>query len=168
MKPTVATRDTIQADLSFLAKNLRKADVDELQAGHGMTPEQALEVGRKQSSVMKTMFRLRPEDNKWWPIAAFGVVPDLDAVKLGTKAGAVWLVGTPEIFKAPKDFHRQCRKWVKKFHETYETLWNWVDARNARHVAWLMRLGFRFVAVDPNYNGSGKVFLFFVRTREED
>lgn len=118
-------------DVEYLASRLRPADVAEVQA-MGLDPLQSLTIGFATSSQVYTVAL---KDGT--PIAMFGVVDT------GKETGSCWMLGTPEIESHKIEFLRKCRPWVDVLHLQFPLLWNWVDARNTLHLAWLRWIGFR-------------------------
>ncbi len=156
----IAVRDSVTADCIFLGPRLRPEDKRELAAVTKKEPTEALRIGLNAGAICKTAL-MQNEDDKWYPVGMFGITPDLDAFGLGIRAGAIWYLGSSDIYRAQKDFMRLSRKWVEILMGQYDFLFNYVDARNTRHIAWLQRLGFEFINCDPNYRGSGLTFCLF-------
>lgn len=82
-----------------------------------------------------------------------------------TGTGIVWLLGTDFIEKNPKLFHRGALEYLGKLHEVFPRLTNFVDCRNAVHLLWLRRLGFRFIKLHQEWGPFGLPFIEFERMR---
>jgi hypothetical protein len=121
-----------QADLDLIARNMSRADADEVWATARLSPSAALAASAK---VSRDTF-VGLADGV--PICAFGVGQRtiLDDV------GVPWLLGTPEISKHARAFLTLSKEWVEREAEHYSRLENWVDARHTRAVKWLKWLGF--------------------------
>lgn len=68
-----------------------------------------------------------------------------DEVPHHPNVAVVWMVSTEAILSHPTEFLRQSRKWVDSWHERFDVLTNFVDARNTMHHKWLRWLGFSFI-----------------------
>ena len=132
-------RQATRQDALELAPLLRQADIMEIEAASGLSPEAALlhgvECGRPTLSFV---------DPKGGLAGMFGVTPTDDPL-----VGAVWMLSSGAIERYPIHFLRRCRPWVDKFHEAYPVLMNYVDQRNDVHIRWLKWMGFTFVRLVP-------------------
>jgi hypothetical protein len=66
--------------------------------------------------------------------------------------GQIWLVSTPAIYEPGNDllFLRLSSAFIEMCHERYPILFNYVDARQERHLKWLRACGFSAVKLrDP-------------------
>ena len=135
------------SDAKILAPVLRKADLDEIQAAVGEPPEEVLHTSIRDSREKYSVLSL---DEKAI-YGSFGVCP------LTTKVGAVWFLGSDDLFKSSKvSFLRNSKSWVDKLLENYEILCNVVDCRNKKHIQWLKWIGFTFAdapIMDFGYEG---------------
>lgn len=112
--------------------NARPADRDELWASDRYTPTRAILSGMAMAAeCWCALF-----DGE--PACVFGVTP---ATILGGVARP-WLIGTPLLEQHPMAFLRRSRHVVRRWSRAYNTLENYVDARNCHAVAWLSWLGF--------------------------
>jgi hypothetical protein len=148
-------RSSIGADVDFLTDNLRKEDIEEVQAG-GLTPFGALFQGYAISDPCWTLL-----DDGGSPIAMVGVCSSPNP-----SLGLVWLLGTRGI----EDFSYKFAKYSKPalerlFEETgYDGLYNYTHAHNELHHRWLRWLGFKFlrkIDLPPN----NQPFYEFVKLR---
>ena len=125
---------TTLEDIKYLAPRLRQEDKQEILAGSGLTPYEALLIGFKNSVVVFTIFNPK---NK--PVGIFGVDD------LGNGVGGIWLLATKDLAKIQIAFLKQCREVVKFLNTKYKILWNFVDCRNQLHIKWLRWCGFKFI-----------------------
>lgn len=122
-----------------IAKNMREADRQELWASGLVTPELALKSAIKASD--KAWTGLINDE----PVCMFGVSRGTIAARIGSP----WLLGTDalEMYQVP--FLRRCRGYVSEMTEGFDTLINYVDARNAKSIRWLRWLGFDLEEARP-------------------
>lgn len=142
---------SVAEDVFELKDNLRAEDVAECQAcGH--TPLEALLQGYVWSECYSAKVYGKTE-------AMFGV----SSYKQPEGYGVVWYLGSDESFRHPVTLVKGGREFVSKWLEKFNVLYNTVDARNLRHIAWLKRIGFTFTdAVTVN----GYKFLQFYKIKE--
>ena len=142
---------SVAEDVLELKDNLRAEDIQECQAcGH--TPQEALQTGFIYSECYSAKVKGRTE-------AMFGV----SSYNQPEGFGVIWYLGSDESFKHPIMLVKEGRKQVKKWLEKYKVLYNIVDARNVRHIAWLKHLGFTFV---NTVKMNGYNFIQFYKTKE--
>jgi len=125
---------TTLEDIKYLAPRLRQEDKQEILAGSGLTPYEALLIGFKNSVVVFTIFNPK---NK--PVGIFGIN------NYGNDIGVIWLLATKDLAKIQIAFLKQCREVVKFLNTKYKILWNFVDCRNQLHIKWLRWCGFKFI-----------------------
>ncbi len=149
------TRKSRASDIPLVADNMRQADIEELRAGDGATPREALLYcllhGRPCMTICKG------DDT---PVAMWGVVP------AGHPVGRVWMLGTDELVQNSRlrlRFLREVKQHFSVLDRQYAVLWNCVDARNTVHVRWIKWMGFTFIAQRPNYGAEGRLFLEFCK-----
>lgn len=148
-------RLTQVSDIDLIAKNMRAADVAEVAAASGNTPEVCLLKSYLNSKPCITMVSCTGE-----PLAMGGVVPD----SLNNRVGQIWLLGTDALVDDAKNrmsFLRGCRSWVNAMHREYDVLWNCMDARNAVHFDWIKWMGFTIIGKRPNWGVEGRLFVEF-------
>ncbi len=126
-------------DAAWLGSRLRPADVAEVKAAIGLTPERAVEVSFRASTCAVTAL---------WngePAGMFGIVPvsTLDGV------GAPWMLGTDRADMLAREWLVEAPQWLKLLGDGYFVLRNWVDARNVRSIVWLRRMGFKIEKAEP-------------------
>ena len=138
-----------------IAARMRAADVDEVFAGSGRDPLDALEFSFRKSALVRT--------------ALVDGVPEVmfGAADLNILAGvaAPWLLGTDAVTKNYVAFLRGSVEWRSQLLTRYEVLRNLVDDRNAASKRWLRWLGFELS--DPFPIGhEGRPFRLFQLRRD--
>lgn len=144
-------RPSSLSDVTYLADRLRREDVQEIQASSGSTPLEALTNGFRSSNPCITVVH---GDE---PVAMFGVVPT-DQPEIAS----IWLLASDDLRLARKEFMRQTKDWLSKFHEKYPMLWNLVDARNNTHIRWLKWAGVVFLKRHESIGVESRPFLEFI------
>lgn len=140
--------------ISYLSKNLRKSDVEEIEASSGMNPEDALKESIAASTHCWLVF-----DRESNPAAIFGAAPyPLQGV------GVVWMVGTDKVQTEAFGIARRTRPYVELMLQDYPMLWNYIDARNTVSKRWLKWAGFRLLRDHPEHGPKGLLFQTFART----
>ncbi len=125
---------TTLEDIKYLAPRLRQEDKQEILAGSGLTPYEALLIGFKNSVVVFTIFNPK---NK--PVGIFGIN------NYEKDIGVIWLLATKDLAKIQIAFLKECREVIKFLNIKYKILWNFVDCRNQLHIKWLKWCGFKFI-----------------------
>ena len=148
-------RNSEVEDALKMAHNLRKADMNELQAvlGNNLDTAHILYEGIKNSDNPRT-FLVDGE-----PSAIYGVV---NAQSDDLKVGWVWLLGTNKIKKAKTFFLKHSKKELAEQEKEYDVLANYVDVRNTVHIKWLKWLGFKALR-EVNYGVEQRKFYEFAR-----
>ena len=142
---------TTLEDIKYLAPRLRQEDKQEILAGSGLIPYEALHIGFKNAVIVFTIFNPK---NK--PVGIFGVDD------LGNGVGGIWLLATKDLAKIQIAFLKQCREVVKFLNTKYKILWNFVDCRNQLHIKWLKWCGFQFIN-KKQYGVLDKPFYEFIK-----
>jgi hypothetical protein len=122
-----------RADLESLLPALRQADIDEIRAASGLTPEAAL----KRSFALSTHVWVAREDRAA-VIALWGVGP----LSLSAGKGCPWLLASAHFDHCTRQIVKLSRPMLARMRAAYPYLENHVDARNRRAVRWLDWLGF--------------------------
>lgn len=135
----------------ILAPNLRKQDKDEVMASGGYDPLGALALSVSVSTMAWTAF----ED--LMPFVMFGAAAHRDDPELGV----VWLLGSDHIYNVKKTFLVQSRNYVSRMHDSFDTLANYVDARNTTSQKWLEALGFQALEVNEHYGYERRPFILY-------
>ena len=144
-------RLTTLEDIKYLGPRLRQEDKQEILAGSGLLPYEALHIGFKNAVIVFTIFNPK---NK--PVGIFGVDD------LGNGVGGIWLLATKDLAKIQIAFLKQCREVVKFLNTKYKILWNFVDCRNQLHIKWLKWCGFQFIN-KKQYGVLDKPFYEFIK-----
>jgi len=156
MKP-IFTRPATPEDIFSVAPRLRAADHDEVFAAGGMPPLPTLLHQYQAGADMHAAGIVeldRPE-----------VLYGCDPVYGYPQVGVIWMLGTDTIFDHPVEFTITSRRIFNEFHERFEVLTNYVDARNERHIKWLKWLGCRFLRRVDHYGPFSFPFLEFASVR---
>lgn len=119
-----------------IARNMRRADRDEIAAMSGKSPGAALAYSLRKSSRAWTI--MAPDGR---PIGMFGV----GDVNILAGVGCPWLLGTDELPRHAIVFLRNCPYWLGQLFRGYDVLRNFVDERNTLSMRWLKWLGFKFL-----------------------
>ncbi len=142
-------------DVRHIASNLRQCDRQELEAVHGpgLDFQDCL---RTAVLASEECYVLVTPDGE--PVALFGLAP----VSLLGGLGCPWLLGTDAFMDYPRDIVVLGKRMVRKWSERYDQLFNYVDARNLRSIAWLQHIGFLVFEAQP-YGLNGEPFRRFER-----
>lgn len=150
---TTEYRDATVADVMSVIARLRPEDAIEVAASTGLTSDAAvLEAYRNSTNTKVCVIDDVPQ-------SIFGCEPASDDI------GIPWMVGTVEFpAVAKRQLLVDARKYVDEWQLVYPLLVNKVHVDNTHSIAWLTRLGFKFL--DPQPLGhSGQLFLPFYRQR---
>lgn len=148
----------VTAELSHalsLAGRLKAADVAEIKATSGDTPEDALVLSLALSPTAYTWLH---NDE---PVAMFGVSP----MEHRPGVGIPWLLTSPEALKHSTFLLRNSAPYVREFLRDYPYLENHVDCRNTASIQWLAWLGFAMCEVRPFYGAQRLPFIRFAMAR---
>lgn len=123
-----------------LAPRVRAAEVIEIAASHGLTPEEML------------LGELADSDAAWtWvvngiPACMFGIVTN--PVLLGVESYP-WFISTDLVDRNARQFARTCKELLPELLEHHPRLVGRVDARYALSVRWLRWLGAKVGPAGP-------------------
>jgi len=148
---SLTVRPSLPGDCVYLAKHLREADRNEVQAVLGKCNLEALVFSWSHTEKPYTIVEGET------PAGVFGVAPTEPGV------GCIWLLGTDALVRGRWRFLRESRKWLEHVSEGYHLLYNYVDERNTVHIRWIEWLGFTFIARHETYGHEQRPFLEFVR-----
>lgn len=149
-------RHSVLPDIYKLAKDLRQADIDEVLATTGESPQKALFRGFISSTECFTLYHEQTGE----PVAMFGyrvIEPKVLA--------SIWMLGSERLFEGRWRFLRKSAVWIDYLNTKADLLYNTVDQRNTLHIRWLNWLGFKFVRVIPDFGPSKMPFVEFARLR---
>lgn len=138
-----------------IAYRLRQADIDEVYASHGVSPEEAVR-GMLESRGIKHAAELFGEPNGR-VVAIYGIAKQY-------WGGEPWLLGTDELADVYMPFLRQSKIFIRRSLEICGTLANWVDARNELSIRWIRWLGFELGKPTP-WGYEGRPFIPFRMSR---
>lgn len=139
--------------LPHLVEHLRADDVAEIRASSGVEPEAGLRSSLLVSTVAWTLLSDQGD-----PVCIFGCAPGGPP-----GVGSVWMLGTSEMDTLKTTVARKTLPYLRRMHEPYPVLWNWIDGRNLRSLQWLRWAGFRVIDADPQYGVEKRLFLQFSR-----
>lgn len=134
-KPFV--REAKLMDTAYLSFNIREEDKKEIWHLARKSPQQAFMDGFHFSDFPYVI------EHNTKPIAMFGVV------EISPTLGCPWMLATHDLKDIKKDFLRECKDYVDRMHDKYETLCNVVWSKNHTHIRWLNWLGFQFQEPEP-------------------
>lgn len=150
-------RQATLEDLISLAPRLREEDKDEILANSGAPPEMALPAFLSPTTfVCGVLESDTPE-----------IVMGYQTVESAPNAALVWMLSSPVLFDYPQRFAPVSRAIIDKWHEHYEVLTNFVDARNTRHIKWLEWLGFKMLKRIEKFGAHSLPFYDFYSYREK-
>jgi|TARA_R110002124_G_scaffold127149_1_gene287006 hypothetical protein len=143
----IEIREIEEGDIAVLVRNMRKHDVQEVNAATRMGVRNAVETSVNLSTYAKTGL-VNDELVCMW-----GVCP----ISLISSSGSPWMLGTDLIEKKQRIFLRRSKPWLEDIKKDYKTLENHVDERNTLSVRWLKWLGFEMKKAEP-YGVNGELF----------
>jgi hypothetical protein len=142
-------------DAEYIAKHMRKADIEEIWASHHYTPEEAMAF-----TIEKTMFCLTVSV-EGVPVVMFGV----NGESILGDRGIVWMLATDDIQKIAFRFVRHSKKFINLMQEFYPYMYNYVDSRNSTSIFWLKMIGAKIQDAQP-HGVEGKLFHYFYFSKE--
>lgn len=145
-----------EAHVASVAAHMRAADVREIKASSGSTPERALSVSLKVSAKAWTII-----DDDGTPIGMFGVAPFMPMT------GSPWLLGTDRIENHQLFFLRRSRRYVGEMLAEFPLLMNYVSVHNRTSIEWLRWCGFTLAKFEPTYGVAQQPFYLFSQLRSE-
>lgn len=152
-------RDTVETDVKFIASEMREADVAEIKAFSGKSPEEALRTGlatRAFGGQVKTICL-----GNGYPVGMYGIVPtDVPGV------GVVWMLASERITPLHRQFLRESRQGIDELCKGYRLVFNFTDARNHVHHRWIKWSGFTIIRKHEAFGVEQRPFLEFVRIVE--
>ncbi len=131
------------ADLVHLAQHLRAADLAEIRAVHGADADV---LGILRASVAMSAEAHVAVTVYGEPVAVFGVAA-------AGAAACPWLLGTNALLQQGREIVTLSQQHVARWALQYRILFNYVDARNARSIAWLRHTGFTIGPAEPYGQG---------------
>lgn len=142
----IPIRQSTEADIEYIAANMRKEDVEEVAASDGGTPEAALRLGYEVCNPCWTAL----VDDK--PAAMFGIGTFAgEGIFNSEMVGIIWLLGTPAITKYGQAFAKHSKLWLDAAMEHYDVLYAMMDCRQEVHARWLRWCGFHIDHIIDRY-----------------
>ena len=147
----ITYRPTEPHDIPYLARNLRRGDLEEIKAGRNQDPETAI---RASAEASEEVYTAVADEG---PIAIFGVAktpgkPD---------NGCIWMLGTDAVPNHRRALSIISEEVFERWHKRYPVLWNYVDSRNVVHINWLKHVGCSFIGESP-FGVNGEIFKEFI------
>ncbi len=149
--------DATEEHARGLAPNLRAADALEVKLSSGLTPLNALIASVKLSTHSWTALL----DGK--PEIMWGVAP-YSYTNSRLNQGVVWLLSSDEMYKIPGRFVKESHIYVAKMLETFDTIFNYVHAKNMASRKWLENMGFEAIDRKEEYGVGHQPFILYVRS----
>lgn len=135
----VLIRPVEPGDVEHVAEHMRQADLDEIAALGIPDPVDALTRSIASSTSCWTGC-INGE-----PVCIFGLVP----ISMLCGIGSPWMLGTNLILKNAGAFIRHSTPYIHGMLREFPQLFNFVDVRNRKAVAWLRRAGFKMHEQQP-------------------
>lgn len=135
-----------EADILFLAKNLRQSDINELVAISGLSPLAAIRFS-VDSSDKQFLFAAFADDD----LLCIG---GCSSPSMLSDIGTPWLLATDVMQRHTKRLTVDAIASVRMMLDKYPILSNVVDARNRASIKWLAAIGFVFketIEIVPGY-----------------
>ena len=140
----ITNRFPQDVDLVDLAENMRKSDIQELEAVTDLSPREAVIISVQRSDPQ--FLRAWHVDGKL--ICICGCSP------VTVTTAAPWLLATDLLDSHLKSLTKEASKGVEKMLTVYPHLSNVIDVRQGKVIGWLDRLGFKFTStqeIKPGY-----------------
>mgnify|MGYP003132191626 CR=1 FL=1 len=150
----ISFRKSTVEDAKYIAMNLRKADIRELEA---LGVDNKYKQLKDAACLGGGCFTGMLYDT---PATMFGVVPIQEGI------GSIWLLGTNSITdRVPIGFLKYSRKLLPVLMEPYNLVGNLVHKENKVHIKWLEWLGFTFIR-EVTYGPKNEQFIEFAKIKE--
>lgn len=153
-------RDSISSDVGFIASTMREADVAEVLASSGNTPEEALSNGLSLRSSGGRCLTICLGNG--YPVGMYGVVPSVHP-----EVGIVWMLASDHIQPLHRALLRESRQRIDELCQGYKLVFNFTDARNHTHHRWIKWSGFTIIKKHEAFGREQRPFLEFVRLVEK-
>lgn len=128
-----------------LAKNIRKADADEMWAQAGWRAEEGVVFSFEQSDEVYTVIDADEPDDV--PLLMFGLGRSHDIIDSQNRS--IWLLGTERAKLIKKRFVKECAAYMITMAAGY-TVYNFVLSTNHESLRWLKWLGFTIMEAKPH------------------
>lgn len=151
------TRPATHADIAPLVADLREADLAEIKASFGGSPELSLTLGINNGEARVACLP------NGLPAAIYGAVP----LHSDETVGVVWMVATNSFQLLHRQFLRESREEIADLCRGYRAVFNFTDARNTLHHRWIKWSGFTIIKRHEEFGAEKRPFLEFVRITED-
>lgn len=150
------TRQASLADMDYLSRRLRLADLREIAALSDDTPQEALRKSLVHSSHAVVMV---PEGK---PVGVYGVCPTPNP-----EVGLIWMMASSDLLAHTMKFLKNSKDAINELFRVSgcSILTNFTDCRNELHHSWLRWCGAKFLRMVP-IGIHGEYFYEFVITKE--
>ena len=127
-------RPAFLEDVAYIARRMKRPDVEEIIASHGHSPLEAMQIGFEQSEMAGTICTADGE-----PVLMYGV-----GGYIPPDTGSPWMLSTALIYRADikRCFLRHTRPVIDRMHRSYPILIQHVDARHTHSLRWMLWAGF--------------------------
>lgn len=149
-RPQIVVRPARFSDAIEFADKIRQADVDEIDASVGLSPEMAIKRSLELSSLSWSAVTTDG------PLCVFGIAPS----SILTGYGIPWLMATDLIEPYQFAFLRLNRHYIGIMRRSFPRQLNYVDDRHEAAKRWLGWLGFKLNDPEP-YGVKGLPFRRF-------
>ncbi len=142
-------------DVSFVAANMRQEDRDECFALSGTNAVQSLFSSYFISNPCMTIVSRHGQPMGMWGVS-----------RICKTSGRVWMLGCKNMLDDSRDkyeFLRQSRIELKKLHQQFPVLFNYIDARNTVHLRWLKFMGFSIIKKHEKFGYENLPFYEFAK-----
>lgn len=153
-KENITVRRSVRSDVEYLKDHLKQADIDEIYAASHSTPEEALTSCLEDSVYCWTV-------SSGVPFMIFGI----GATSLLDDKACVFMLSSKDVEKIKKRFLKGSREFVDIMLGIYPKLFNFVDARHTKSIAWLTYLGAELQEAKP-HGIEGLPFHYFEFNKE--
>jgi len=154
---TVEFIDATMEHCKIIAENMRECDKNEVWASSHQEPLTALVESLKLSTYAQTATL------DGVPCAMYGV----GAKNVLDDWGAPWMLATDDLRLWGKQFLMRSIRVIREMLQFHPILFNFVDARNAASIQWLIWLGFDVSPQPEPWGMDGLPFHTFRKTRRD-
>lgn len=118
---------------------MKAADVAEILASNGMTPEQAIEFSAKYSARCEAIVVNGQVEAIW------------GYTEISPETAVPWMLSSEALVADARQLVVEGRRIIGGLKERYTMLYNYVDARNRASLEWLQAIGFSAKAMIPAF-----------------
>lgn len=143
--------ETAQAHhIRTIAQTMRPRDVEEVSAGWGVDPTNAMTAALSESFYARTMFR------DLEPLVMYGLAP----LMLLSSHARFWIFATAAVDRHPLAFARACKRYLPEIFEHCALITNLIDQADAPAMRWMQWMG--GTCVLPAQLRGGRLFAQFI------